>query len=130
MAQHKAPVVGLTTFQRRLFYTGYAVILLIAGYYMRLSPAALSLTEEFGRLSQGGPWFIPGTKVAIRRDYTGIEAIDTVLTFYVAVFHPISTQSKGTRLQLAYFLFNFTSIWALLAVESIRARNAWALITL
>ena len=129
--QGKATAVGLSGSQRRFFYVAYSLLALGAAYFMRISPTSLHSGTYFEDISKGGDWYFPGTKVSLRRDYTGVASIDTGLAFLVAAFTPASSGwTPVMRLQLLYFLLNFTAVIATWAVESERTRNSWATITL
>lgn len=67
----------------------------------------------------------------LRTTYTGVAAIDTVLSFLVVAFvsGPLGLDD-GFRLLQIHFLLNFTSAVCLFNVEACRKRNAFTAIGL
>lgn len=130
MAKEATTVAGLSTTQRRALYTAYTVIAGFGGYFVRgLAPPLWFLAGELENIGQSGSLH-PGTAIPLRKDYTGVAAVDEFVAFFVAAFFPMSSGlNSGMHLQLLYFLLNFTPVVAIMAIESARQRNSQALLT-
>ncbi|RYP27654.1 hypothetical protein DL767_007584 [Monosporascus sp. MG133] len=69
-----------------------------------------------------------GTPLETR--YTGIWAVDWMLTFMVAGFLPgVAGADGGVRLQQSYLLLQFVTVVGLLAVEASRVKNRWRVLS-
>ena len=91
----------------------------VAFYYMRIGPATTSAGGYLERILQPAPFIFPGSKIVLRRDYTGLSQIDAGLSFLVAAFTPgASGLNKASQLQQIHFLYSFTTVISTWSVES------------
>jgi hypothetical protein len=103
----------------------------VATYYMRIGPASSASGDYFAQILEPEPFMFPDSGVLLRRTYTGIDAIDTFLSFLVAAFLPgASGENKAFQLQQIHFLFSFLPVIAVWSVEAARKVSFWKVISL
>ncbi|KAL1852238.1 hypothetical protein Plec18167_006052 [Paecilomyces lecythidis] len=73
---------------------------------------------------------LPGTKEPLRTIYSGVEAIDNMLTILGAFFWTVFDGSNPSlTLQAINFSGSFGAAWVLVVVESWRKANSWSIIS-
>ena len=116
-----------------LFGSIYALISAVAFYYMRLGPTG-QLTGKYLEPLMANAisgFTYPGRKEVIRQVYTGIHAVDGLLSMLVSAFLAgPAGWSRHIQLQQINFLLSWTSVLVVWSVESARTKNRWALIAL
>jgi hypothetical protein len=96
----------------------------VAHYYMHMGPAAIAATDSFTIVAEAKEFYFPDNSFLLRRNYTGVHAIDMGLSFLVAAFLPgAAGWDRNFQLLQAYFLFSFFSLIAVWSVEACRTRN-------
>lgn len=125
-------MANVTPASRQLFMSSLFLAASVAAIYcMRLSPASFAAADMMGPITESGGYRFPGTKILLRRTYTGNSGLDLALSFFVAAFLPgAAGWNVSFQLLQAYFLFFFFSILAVWSVEAGRSRNAHAAIRL
>lgn len=111
-----------------LYTTLFAAIAVAGFYFVRIVntlngvPVHLQDRVELARHEDGTP---------LRTTYTGISAIDAVLSWMVAAFAagPFGFDD-GVRLQQMHFLVTFFAVLCVWNVEAYRPRNAGRLVSL
>jgi hypothetical protein len=69
---------------------------------------------------------LPGTKEMLRTKYTGIQAIDHLLSILATFFWPaLDGSNPSLTLHSIMFAGAFGSAWVLVVLESWRKGNAW-----
>lgn len=95
-------------------------------YYMRLGPASQAAGKHFEAVLEPGDYRWPESGAILRREYTGIPAVDMGLSFLVAAFYP-GVRGAGMNgpfeQQQPYFLMSFGPVLAAMSVEAGRDRN-------
>lgn len=106
-------------------------VLAIAGYY-----CTHLLAERTGYFpSLQDIWdadlpLLPGTKVPLKKVYTGIHFIDETLYILATVFWPaVDGSYPHTSLQAFEFAGQAVAIWAIFEMEARRAGNKWTLVS-
>lgn len=120
-----------TSTQPKWLYNAiYLVLSGIALYHMRLGPSSqLTGTHLEPLLSGNIPRFTyPGhPDIIIRKRYTGIGALDGLLSMLVAAFLAGPARFKEhIFVQQVNFLVNFAPVLVFFSMESIRGRNRWS----
>jgi hypothetical protein len=67
---------------------------------------------------------LPGTELALRTSWTGIKAIDNLVSLFVLFFMPLVNWKNPTiTMQGAHFGGQLSSYWILVVIESFRMDN-------
>lgn len=97
-----------------------------AAYYMRFGEASQAAGKYFEAVMEPGDYKWPEAEIILRRQYTGISALDFGLSFLVSAFFP-GVRGAGMNAsfeqQQPYFLMAFGPILAVMSVEAGRTRN-------
>lgn len=100
---------------------------------MRMGPASQAAGKHFKAVMEPGDYRWPESGRLLRRDYTGIAAVDFGLSFLVAAFYP-GVRGAGMNgafeQQQPYFLMSFGPILAAMSVEAGRSRNYLSVMSL
>jgi hypothetical protein len=82
-------------------------------------------------MTNSSDFLYPGRATIMRRYYTGVAAIDALLSVLVTAFIAgPAGWNRGIQVQQAYFLISFFPVIATWSIESVRKRTGWALISL
>ena len=103
-----------------------AALSVLGLYTMRVSVAMNDIPKDFRAVAQGNA--LPNG-VPIKRDFTGIKLLDEGLAFLVVAFIFGPTKWNETFFwQQFHFLFQITSLIAIMNVEACRNRNQGSLL--
>lgn len=118
---------------RWIYYSLYLALSGTALYHMRLGPTSKTTGDHLEPLIAGSaPHFTyPGRHTVIRQRYTGITAVDGLLSVLVTAFlaGPAGWK-KYIQVQQMNFLCSWTSVLVVWSVESVRSNVGWSLIAL
>ncbi|KAI1389929.1 uncharacterized protein F4822DRAFT_400267 [Hypoxylon trugodes] len=130
MAKSKAAKPSIPTSRRpynALFISAFIALATIFGVLMRVDTAINGVPIDLPEIVEAGHF---PNGVPIVKRYTGIEAIDTVAQFFVAVFlaGPLGWD-PGAQAQQRHFLLNWFAVVCVWSAEAYRGRNKGRIIT-
>jgi hypothetical protein len=103
----------------------------IATYYIYFGSASKALGKTTEQIINSETFIFPGTSMTLQRTYTGIMAVDILLSILVSSFLTgAAGWNEAFRLQQIDFLFSVVPILTMLSSEAARKRNAWTVISL
>jgi hypothetical protein len=114
---------------RTLGFTSlFALISVLGAWFMRVEPAMMGIPKDFDKYITAAT--LPNA-VPLKTTYTGIEAVDKTLAFFVAAFiFGSAGWDRGIQLQQIYFLVAILPVLAIWNVEAFRKRNKGSILSL